>query len=86
MPVESPHVPTPARSTASAPAVGASPPEVKPAPRAAAPSHDEGDESIQKPTDGIPAPAHCTTNTVYSNAYRRAKASTNSAEEAKKVP
>ena len=86
MRVESSHVPTPARSMASAPDVGASPPEVKPAPRAAAPSHDEGDESIQKPADGIPAPAHCTTNTVYSNAYRRAKASTNSAEEAKKVP
>ena len=84
-PVESPPVPTPARSMASTPALEASPPEVNPAPRSAAPSLDDGDESIQKPADAIPAPAHCTTNTVYSNAYRRAKASTNSAEEAKKV-
>eukprot|EP00435_Cladocopium_sp_Y103_P054612 s261_g17.t2 len=86
VPGESQHVPTPARSMACTPAVEASAPEGNPPPRAAAPSCDVDDESIQKPADGIPAPAHCTTNTVYSNAYRRAKAATNSAEEAKKVP
>ena len=87
-------VPTPVRSEAMSHEVdgepasssAASAPEVVPAEAPPAPEVELEDlENCSKPADAIAAPDHCSTNGVYSAAYRRAKAATGDPEKAKHV-